>query len=169
MVKKITHNYDKNKKYFNKLMIIMIIVSTIITLFLLKKNPVNTENFLLHLFIIMFLIMTISTILEYIQMGEYMNPLEIYEIKHFLKDFIHSSKYKQTFPKKYFNKYDSVSKKNFKKKFEKDKIYRLDKIKKHKDTYEVIFHKENNLNLFGRKIKINIKKIKSKYKIIRLV
>lgn len=169
MTKKITHNYVKNQEYYNILIFILISVATLITIFLLKKNPINSQNFLLQIFILMFLIMTISTILEYIQVGEYMNPLEVYELKHFLKEFINHSTTKKTFSTKYFNKYDLKSKKNFEKKFEKNKIYRLDKIKKHNEIYEIIFHKENKLNIFGKRIKINIKKTKNKYKIIRLI
>jgi len=140
---------------------------------------VNIDDFLLKFFLIYFLIMVISVLIELLNKSEYLSPIEIYNLNlffnNFLKDLKNTSHIKEFDFEFYFNKYDSNSKKKITKIIKKiKKRFFISTIRKENDIYKIHFIDKFTLFRFlfikflakGGVHRADIKIIKGKYKII---
>ena len=133
------------------------------------------EVFLLQFFIILFLLLTIAAIVEFFYLGEYMNPMQTYEIQHFMYSFLDSLNHRNSL-EKYFNKYDVKTRQKIHKLLQRDRIYTLSSIRKHKHTYEITLLDEKKvfryffIHFFLGKIiyRVYIRKHDGDWKIVRV-
>jgi len=174
-MKKIVYNYLKPQNYYNRLFTFFMIISISLT-FALVGFDIDFEVFLLKFFVICFLLLAISVFVEMFNHGEYMSPIEVYDVEFFFNEFMMSvydgrRRRQLTF----FNKYDHKSKKKFDNLFDKNKRYLLSTIIKHDKVYELTFINEKKMAeyflfkfLIRRAIhRMEIRKIKNQFKIVR--
>jgi purine-cytosine permease-like protein len=182
-MKKIIFNYLKPQKYYLRLLnfFILISFSLVLTIISFNLNYIleNFDLFLLKFIVIFFIILIISSIIEFLfYRGRYISPIEVYDLEYFFNDFKNDIKNKEiNLLDKYFLKYNIKAKKNF---FDKIKHhnYYLSSIRKMNDEeYELIIIDEVRfLEFFLFRflisvpiIKLYIKKINKEYKIIRIL
>lgn len=171
------YNYLKPQHYYLHLFLFFSILSFSLTFSLFEMEKVSLDLFLFQFIIIFFLLIAISALVEHFYKGEYMGPLEIYDVESFFNDFLKYSQKEKIFNDKYFNKYDSKSRQVFSELFKGHKIYFLSSIRKNQGVYEITFIDEIKFTLFfvikfliRHPIhKVYVQKNHNKYKIIRLV
>jgi hypothetical protein len=174
-MRKIHYNYLKPQNYYNRLLTFFLIIGFSLTIFLIKLEEETMETFLLKFIVIVFLMILIAIAIEFFYTGEYMNPLEVYDLEHFFLEFLSKTEKKGEI-EKFFNKYDSKTKSKFKKTFLHKRRYFLSSIRKNKNTYELTLIDEKKLAeyfilkfLVKKAIhKIFIKKLNEEFKIIRI-
>lgn len=176
-MKHLNHNIIKTKNYYNHLFTFFAFVSFLLTLTLVKFYINDFLLFLLKFIILFFLLMVISVMLEFIQRGEYISPITFYNLEEFFNQFLREVGNDGDF-EKFFNKYDSKSKKTFLSIFKKNKKnFFLSSIKKNKNVYQLTIIDEIKVFQFlifkflVKKAvhKLYVKKIDRKFKIIRII
>lgn len=175
-MRKISHNYLKPQHYYNRLFIFFAIISVSLTLSLNRGiNWDYIDFFLLQVVVFFFLLMTISVIVEHFKKGEYMGPLEIYDVEHFFKKFQHSVYTGDI--EKYIHKYDHKSKANLENVLNKKMKFFLSTIRKIDGVYELTIINEHKfyqyfiIKFLARKAihKLYVKHEKGGFKIARFV
>jgi len=148
--KSLLFNSLKPQNYYFRLFIFFTIVSFTLTLFLFKFETYFLDLFLLKFIIIFFLLMLIAVLVEYFHLGEYMFPIESYEVEIFFKNFLDKLKensFEENSFEEFFNRFDLKTKKKIKQFTKKrNKIYFISSIRKIKNKYEIVFI--NELTLF---------------------
>lgn len=173
-MKKINHNHLKPNNYYTRLFIFFTIISLSLTFSLIGFTLENLDLFLLKFIVIFFLIMCIASFIEFFNHGDYMSPLEVFDIDNFFNNLLNDIKLEKT--KYYINKYNYKTLKNFNTIFKSKKSFFLSSIKKQANTYELTFIDKNKFYkyfIFKFLIrdaisKMIIKKIKGKFKIISI-
>ena len=145
--KRTNYNYTKPSNYYNHLLTFFAIISLTLTFSLVKFEIESIEIFFLKFIIIIFLLLFISVLIEFFYRSEYMNPIEIFKVENFSNKFLKSISKNKDY-EKYFNKYDTKSKKKINKIFDKKSNFYLSSIRKHKKIYEVTIINEKNLLVF---------------------
>lgn len=174
--RKTSHIFVKPQNYYNHLLTFFFIISFVLTLTLsIRLGFSGLEIFLLQFFVILFLLLSIGVLIEFYNLGEYMNPLETYEIQHFIYSFLDTYHHKKSV-EDYFNKYDAKTRKNLIKLLDRDRVYSLSSIRKYKRTYQVTLLDERKvfryflIHFFLGKIiyRVHIQKHNDSWKIIRV-
>lgn len=122
------------------------------------------------------LLFSIAVLVEFFYRGDYMSPLEVYDIEKFFNEFIEDV-YSKGDIDKYFNKYDHRSKKEFQKIFGKKARYFLSTIRKVDNFYEVsVINERKMLEYYfirflghGAVHKMHIRKVNGSFKIIKFI
>lgn len=174
-MRKIHYNYLKPQNYYNRLLTFFLIIGLSLTIFLIKIEEETLETFLLKFIVIIFLIILMAVLIEFFYKGEYMNPLEVYDIEQFYLELLDITK-KEDSIEKFFNKYDSKTKNKYKQIFLHKRKYFLSSIRKNKNTYELTIIDEKKLAeyfilkfLIRKAIhKLFIKELNTGLKIIRI-
>ncbi len=179
-MKKLIFNHLKPQHYYFRLFLFFLIISCILAFSMLEFNFVDFETFILRVVVIFFLLLFIAVAIEFTNSGDYLSPLEIYDLEGFFRNFldeISNNKNLDNIFNIYFNKYDNKSKKILIKIFSRYKKYFLSSIKKENDIYIITFINEFTLfrYFFFRFLakkgihKIFVKIIKYEFKIIRII
>ncbi len=176
-MRKITHNYLKPQHYYNRLFIFFLIISITLTLTLNRwdLNLDFLDKYLLQATIFFFLLMTISVFIEQFHKGEYMGPLEVYDVENFFKKF-QKAVYTNDV-NKYLHKYDHKSKLNLEHILTKKTKFFLSTIRKIDNVYELTiinqhkFYQYFLIKFFAKKAihKLYVKIEKGEFKIARFV
>ena len=176
-MRKITNNYLKPQHYYNRLFIFFAIISIMLAL-TFNRWHVKLEFvdlFLLQVVVFFFMLMAISIIVEHFHKGEYMGPLEIYDVEHFFKQFQRSIYVKNV--DKYLHKYDYKTRLNLEDVLSKKVKFFLSSIRKIDGVYELTIINEHKFyQYFITKFlvkkaihKLYVKEIKGEFKVVRFV
>lgn len=176
-MRKITHNYLKPQHYYNRLFLFFVIISITLTLTLnrWKLNISLIDIYLLQATVFFFLLMAISVFVEHFKKGEYMGPLEIYDVEQFFRTFqrgVYSGDIN-----KYLHKYDHKTKTNLEHVLNKKVKFFLSTIRKIDGVYELTIINEHKFYqyfiikfLAKRAIhKLYVKLEKGEFKIARFI
>lgn len=125
---------------------------------------------------LLFILLLIAVAVEYFQKGEYMSPVEIYDVEHFYNRLIRELSKGTLNPDDFIHKYNSKAKAKFRKVFDSKKQHVLSSIRKKDDTYIITTIDAKRMmvfyffRFFSRKAinKIHVKEENDEYKIIRI-
>lgn len=168
-------NYLRPPHYYSHLFTFILTLAVIMSIgFQVKSFKFNFIDFLLKTIILIFLFLTLASIIELTQRGEYIRPLILYDILGFAENFLEKAQNEKTVDY-FFLKYDYKSKKIFKKYFTSKQYYFISTVRKIGDSYRVTIINEKKLfQYFLVKFLIkdaihtlDVKKIDDKYKIVR--
>jgi len=134
---KLHNTYIKPQNYFNKLFIFFTLISLSLTLSLIGFDFSNMDIFMLKFVIIYFMLLSIAVFIEFYNLGDYMGPLEIFDVENFYLEFINNIKDANKL--EFVHKYDYKSKKVLEKLQKENAKYFLSTIKKKKKMYEITF------------------------------
>ncbi|MCA9486709.1 hypothetical protein H6501_01295 [Candidatus Woesearchaeota archaeon] len=137
-LRKLQYNYFKPQNYYLRLVTFFVLVASTstITFILLAGKNLSPELILLKFISILFLLLLVSVFLEYFLRGEYMGPLEIYDIENFTNEFL-KKMYEGEQVSKYFLDFDQKSKKRIKSLLGKNRHYFISSISKREKTYQI--------------------------------
>lgn len=154
-MKNLHHNKLKTQNYYNHLFTFFTFISLLLALTLVKFEIVDFALFLLKFIILFFLLMLISVMVEYMKRGEYISPITFYNLEHFFNEFLLEVGTDGHF-EKFFNKYDSKSKKAFRSIFEKHALTQKSIFKKNTfNDFQHNFTKNFSSKTFGEHYKKN--------------
>lgn len=174
--KRLFHNYLKPHHYYSRLFTFFMIVSVLLTLTLVQFTIESLDLFLLKVIVIMFLILVIAVVIEFFSGGEYMNPLEIYDLEYFYGNLFYDFLLQDKSFSQNFLKYTSLESR-FIQTFSPKRRYFLSTIRKQGDgVYLLSVIDERKLfeyffvKFLVRKAvhKLTVKKFKGGYKIIHI-
>ena len=168
MEKKIHYGNIIDKSYFGYIFFMFCIFSIFIIFFVVSSTD-SAEIVLLKFFSIMFLFMLVSVFIEISSSSEYMNPIDLVNLRCFFDNFIKNK------GKRLFHKYDSKTKKRVKRLFDIGEKFNISSVIKRDRVYIISFHRDiSNKNMFLglvlglRSHKLYVKEIKGEFKIVRL-
>ena len=172
-MKRINYNYTKPPFYFIKLFLFFFSLSIVLSIQVIFLTPLTFNQFFEIILIVLFLILSIGTLIEFYHRGEYISPIELYDIIYYVNEFLR----KRTNPDKFdsfFPKYINKNKKVYRMLHSKNHIFSVSTIKKSQDAYIVTLIDEGLLLGFfilrfiskRATIYLVIKKINGQYKII---
>lgn len=173
-MKHLLFKYYRPLHYFNHLLTFFIIVALSLAIPLTYFQKETVEYFFLNFLILFFLLLVLATMVEFFSRGDYIGPLELYDIQVFYKDFYDAAINKKSLLKEFFLTYDQKSKDRFIKVLPRAHGFLLSSIKKQNNVYEITLIDEKKLfeyfflKFLVRKAihKLYVKKIKGEYKII---
>jgi len=177
-MKKISNNYLKPQHYYNRLFFFFLLLSISLTITFnhADLSLISIDTYLLQTIIFFFLLMTISVFIEHFHKGDYISPIEVYDVEMFFKNF-QKDLYKSEL-KNYIHKYDYKTKQNIENIVLRKKVkFFLSTIRKESDVYELTIINEYKffqyflIKFLVKKAihKLFIKKIKNEFKIIRFI
>ncbi len=145
MSRRIHFNYLRPPHYYAHLFTFFTILALIMSLsYQVSNGAFDFIDFVLKVIVLMFLFLSIASIIEYFQSGEYIKPLIMYDLIGFTNDFLESAKRGKKV-NSYFHKYDTKSKVNFHKNFSKNQYYFISTIKRDKNNYKITIINEKKL------------------------
>lgn len=173
-MRRISYNYLKPQHYYNRLFTFFSLISISLTFALVGFVIDDVELFILKTFLVFFLLIMFAVLIEFYTRGEYMSPLEVYDIENFYNNLASDYGSTRFEHKHYFNKYDHKSKKKFFETFHGKDNYILSSIKKEGEVYTLSVIDIRKMLLFQffrfliRKAihKVHVKKFKHSYKVI---
>lgn len=172
--RRLAHNYLRPQNYYNRLMTFFLLISILLTFSLVRFTITTLDFFLFKIFVIFFLLVLISVLVEFFYKGEYMSPLEVYDLEVFYNIVYEDINYNTSDLNHYFNSYDLKTRKKFDMVFHKKKKYILSSISKRDDIYQIVIINDMKLMQFffvrfllGKAMhKLFVKKVKGDFKII---
>ncbi|MCA9495607.1 MAG: hypothetical protein KC589_01585 [Nanoarchaeota archaeon] len=172
--RRLTHNYLRPQNYYNRLITFFLLISILLTFSLVRFTITSLDFFLFKIMVIFFLLVLIAVLVEFFYKGDYMSPLEVYDIEVFYNRICEDLNYDLGDLDKYFNSYDLKTRKNFDKIFHKRKNYILSSISKRDNIYKIVLINNQKLLQFffirfflGQTMhKLYVKKIKDDFKVI---
>ena len=172
--RRLTHNYLRPQNYYNRLITFFLIMSILLTFSLVRFTITTLDFFFFKILVIFFLLIMISVMVEYFYKGEYMSPLEIYDVEVFYNIVYEDMNFDTNDLNHYFNTYDLKTRKTFNKIFRKGRKYILSSISKRDGIYEIVIINDRKLLQFffvrfllGKAMhKLFVKKVKGDFKII---
>ncbi len=140
-MKKLHYVYLKPQHYYAHLFFFFVLAALILSFRIVYHyRKFDASIFLINFVVILFLLLLIAAFAEFFWRGEYMNPLEVYDVEKFFNAFmryVYSDRVEEV--DTFFNKYDSKSKAKFEKVFSKNKKFLLSSIRKQGKIYEIVF------------------------------
>ena len=175
-MRKLSYTYLKPQNYYNRLFTFFLIVAITLTITLAGFSLANIESFILKFVVISFLLLVFAVLIEFTQVGDYMTPLEIFDIESFANKFLYDVKLRNIDYDFYFLKYTPNVVKKFDFFTEKANSLVLSSIKKKDETYTLTFIDVNKMAAFHiahflaiKSLKrIHIKRYGSSYKIVHI-
>lgn len=167
-IKKIQFGNLVDRSYFSKLFFVFVLISMILTWFLVDMND-SRELVLIKFISIIFLLMLFSVFLEMPKNSEYISLIDSVDLRHFFRDFVREK------GEGYAQKYDAVTQRKVKELFRKGKKFELSNIIKKEGIFILTFHRDVSKRnfiwgfLLGFKLhKLYVKDIGCEYKVVRL-
>lgn len=176
-IRKLHYNYLKPQNYYNRLLTFFFIISFFMTLSLSRFNVDNLLLFFIKYFIVLFFLLFVAVLIEYFYRGEYMNPIEVFEVETFFNIFKNNFKTNSFDFDIFFSRNDFRSKGVLSKLRDRKTRLILSSIRKHGELYEVTFFDEKKMleyyviRFLARKgiHKMYIKEVRGQLRIIKLV
>ncbi|MFW5705095.1 MAG: hypothetical protein ACOCXG_04615 [Nanoarchaeota archaeon] len=148
-MRKLNFNYLKPQHYYSRIMTLYMFIALSFTIFLVGFSFSNLDVFLLKFIIILFELICLAVLIEFFSRGEYMNPLEYYDVEFFFDEFIGKVMKNSESAKNYISKYNSKALKTAKKIFlNSNQRFCLSSVKKKGKYYHIIFFNEKKLFYF---------------------
>lgn len=179
-MRKLVYNYIKPQNYYNRLVTFFAFVSISLAFSLVGFRVDDLDIFLLKFLIIFFFLISFAALLEFYYSGDYMGPLEVYDVEYFYKNLILEFRTSKEFDfHKYFHKYNLKCKESFCKVYDNRKVYTLSSIRKLNGTYTITVINANRMPIFsiplirfivarGAIHKLYLKKFDNEFKIIKV-
>ena len=135
-MKRIHYNYLYPPFYFSRLFFFFIGLSVLLTLQLIFLTSFTSSDFLTLVIVLLFLLLSIGVLVEYSKKGEYMSPLEKYDVMGFVQELLESKRNREKL-NDFFLRYTQKPKKSYEKLTSRNTYYMISTISKQGQYYEV--------------------------------
>lgn len=171
----IIYSYLSPQTYFRRAFILILILSMLISFLVNYFFSSSLEYYLYYTIFFIFLLILVMSLLDHFRKSDYISPHEYFEVRNFINDFLSDLENESFKYSKYFNKFDTSTKKVFEKIFFHNHYLTISSVRKVHSYYEIFLIDMRNIfkinNLVKRKgiiHKITLKKSNDNYKIIHI-
>lgn len=174
-MKRIHYNYLRPPFYYQRLFVFFLLLSALLSFQLIIFTQLSLADYFLIVIVVLLLFLTIGAFIEYLKKGEYMSPLEVYDVVGFIKELQYARKHNDSLDE-FFLSYVKKPKKVYSQFVNKKKKFTLSTIAKHNGFYEVTLLDEAKVveylffRFFTKKatIHLRLKKVKGEFKIVSI-
>lgn len=174
-MKRLHYNYLRPPFYFSRLLVFFLILSSLLSFQLIYFTSLKVADFLTIVIFLLLLLLCVGSLVEFRRKGDYMSPLEMYDVMGFVHDMLDSKRRGNNLDE-YFLRYTLKSKTAHRALLSKTRFYVISTISKQGEYYEVTLLDQAKVLGFlfvkflskRATLHLRIRKIEGEFKVVSL-